>query len=289
MLARCVHWSSCMRPFTLAAIGLLALSSSACVKKESEEPLSQSEALDAVDETSLSSQASSLTSASIDISTNFTIGGAVEQAASELRTFVTTQLPCADTSLTGSTLSVTYGVKPGNCLYHGHTFSGQTQVKVTHNSQDAWGDTVVDHTWTDFSDGKVKVNGTAHVTWSLSNPSRRIIHSLVWTRLSDGRTGTGSGDRTQTSLDGDITRGLVENGSYAWEGQRGRWDLSIQGVEMRWADPVPQAGTLVLDTPKDQSISMSFSRRDADSIEVTVTSDGRSFPFVVNGTGIQNR
>jgi hypothetical protein len=271
---------------TFAALGLLSLTVSACtVKASNDEPVSQSEALDAVDETSLSSQAGSLTSASIELSTNFTIGQAVDKAAAELRTFVLTQLPCADVAVSGNTLSVTYGTKPGNCVYHGHTFSGRTQVRITHNDA---GDVVVDHTWTDFSNGVVKVNGTAEVTWTLADPSQRVVHHLVWTRLSDGRTGTGTGDRTDTPLHGDISTGVLDNGHYTWDGSRGHWDLSVQGVEARWSDPAPQAGSFVLTTPKDQTVTMSFSRVDADSIRVTVTSAGKRFSFMVNKVGVQS-
>ncbi len=273
---------------TFGALGLLFISLpltlSACtVKASSEEPVSQSDALEAVDEATLSSQASSLTSASIELSTNFTIGRAVENAASELRTFVLTQLPCADAVLDGNKLNVTYGAKPGNCVYRGHTFSGRTQVQVTHNDA---GDVVVDHTWMDFSNGVVKVNGTAEVTWTSADPSRRVVHHLVWSRLSDGRTGTGTGDRTDTPLHGDITIGVLDHGHYTWDGARGHWDLSVQGLEARWADPAPQAGSLVLTTPKDQTVTMSFARVDADSIRVTVTSAGKRFSFVVNRVGI---
>ncbi|WP_394823146.1 hypothetical protein [Pendulispora albinea] len=272
--------------FALAALGLFALSltSSACAKKGNDEPLSQSEALEVVEEASLSSQASSLSSASIDISTNFTIGGAVEKAAGELRAFVGSQLPCADTTLIGDALSIVYGAKGGNCTYRGHVFSGKTQVKITRNDS---GNVIVDHTWTDFSNGKIKLNGTAEVTWNLQNPSRRVIHHLVWTRLSDGRTGTGTGDRTDAPLDGDITRGVVENGNLGWEALHGRWDLHIQGLEMRWSDPVPQAGTLILETPKDQSVTITYARVDADSIKVMAVCNGRSFSFTVNALGIQ--
>jgi len=181
-------------------------------------------------------------------------------------------------------LSVTYGVKPGNCVYHGHTFSGRTQVQITRNDAGA---VVLDHTWTDFSNGAVKVNGTAEVTWTLADPSRRVVHHLVWTRLSDERSGTGTGDRTDTPLHGDIATGVVDNGHCTWDGARGHWDLSVQGVEVRWSDPAPQAGSFVLTTPKDQTVTMAFSRVDGDSIRVSVTSAGKRFSFVVNKVGIQ--
>ncbi len=269
----------------VGALGVLSLGLSGCMrdKSDDEQVMTRSEALEAVDESSIASQAADLTSASIEISTNFTIGSAVANAAEELRAFIATQLPCADVQLTNATLHVTYGAKPGNCIYHGNTFSGETEVTVSRNDD---GGVEVDHTWTGFSNGKLKVDGTAKVTWSKAEASRRVEHSLTWTRLADGRTGTGTGDRTQKALDGGIAVGFREDGSRAWEGPKGRWDLGIAGVEMRWADPVPQAGTYTLTTPNDKSLTLSYARVDADTIKVTVASGGRSFSFDVNALGV---
>jgi hypothetical protein len=241
--------------------------------------LTVAEAREALNEATISSQAGDLTAASIDITTSFTIGQAVTAAANELRTFIQTQLPCADVQLMNATLTITYGAKAGMCFYRGHQFSGKTQVTVT---KDDMGDVIVDHVWTDFSNGLVKVSGTAHVTWSLPNASRRVKHELTWTRISDNRTGKGSGDRTQTALPEGIAVGMQVDGSRAWDGPAGHWDLSIQGVQMRWADPVPQAGKYTLVTPKGKSAAMSFSRVDADSIQVVVTSGRATFRFTVN-------
>jgi hypothetical protein len=266
------------------AVSVLALSLTACPKdKTSSEDLSQTEARESVDESSASAQAEDLTTASVEISTNFTIGGAVEKAAQQLQSFIATELPCANVTLSAATLTVVYGANPGNCVWHGHTFSGTTSVTVSKNDA---GEVVVKHTWTDFSNGKVKVNGDATVTWNLENPSRHVVHSLTWTRIADGLTGTGTGDRTQAPLAGGITEGFKVDGSRTWTGPSGRWDLSIQGVEMRWADPCPQAGTYVLATPSNKSVSLSFARVDGDTIKVTVASGGKSFSFDVNEIGV---
>src|SRR6188474_2715035 len=67
-----------------------------------EKQLTSSEARMALEEAGASSSAENLMSASVDISTNFTIGQAVENAAAELQTFIASQLPCADVSLAGA-------------------------------------------------------------------------------------------------------------------------------------------------------------------------------------------
>lgn len=264
-----------------AALILASLALTACPKKE--EALTLSEARSALEEAGAASSAESLTAASVDISTSFTLGAAVEQAAEEIRTFIQSQLPCADISLSGHTLTIEYGVNPGNCLYRGHEFSGAHSITVTRNGD---GQVIVDHEWTDFSNGVVEVDGTAHVTWDFDAESRRVEHLTNWTHLASGRTGQGSGDRTQTLLDGGLAEGIRVDGTRSWKGQRGQWDLGIDGVEWRWADPIPQAGTYSLSTPFDKTVSMSFSRIDEDSIMVTVAGPKKSFSFSVSKLGV---
>lgn len=251
--------------------------------RQNDEALTASEAQQALEESQLSTEAETVTGNTVELSANFTIGQAVEAAAQELRTFIASQLPCAEIALSAGTLTVQYGALPGNCSYRGHTYSGTQTVTV---QRDDAGDVIVDHTWDQLSNGRISVTGTAQVTWSLAQGSRRVVHELVWTRLSDGRTGTGTGDRTQTALPGGIVEGIEVNGSRSWEGPRGTWDLAIDGVQMRWVDPVPQAGTYTLGSPRGKTLALAFQRQDVDTIRVTVSSGGRSFYFDVTALGI---
>lgn len=267
-----------MRLVRLCSLLVIALSLAAC-----EERLSRNEARMATEEAALSSQAEGLTAGSIEIGTAFTIGDAVESAAQEIRSFVAAELPCAEITVEAGRVDIEYGALPGDCSYRGHTYQGHQSIAVGRNDED---DVVVEHTWTDFTNGVVSVTGHATVTWSLDAPSRHVVHELEWTRLSDGRTGVGTGDRVQRPLDGDLGTGIVVDGTRTWEGESGRWELSINSVEMRWVDPVPQSGSYSLDTPFDKVITMSFARVDEDTIEVTVSSSvGRGFQFDVTRTG----
>jgi hypothetical protein len=262
-------------------LALLPLTLTAC-PRENDEALTSGEAQQALEESQLSAEAENLSGSTVEISTNFTIGQAVETAAQELRTFIVTQLPCAEVSVSAGTLSVTYGALPGVCTYHGQTYSGTHTITVQRNDA---GDVLVHHAWDALANQRVSVTGTADVTWSLAQGSRRVQHELAWTRLSDGRTGTGSGDRTQTALPGGIAEGIEVNGSRTWEGARGTWDLGISGVQMRWVDPVPQAGTYTLGTPAGKSITLAFERQDGDTIRVSVSRGNRSFYFDVTSAG----
>jgi hypothetical protein len=266
-----------MRSFLNVTIaGALVTVLTGCPKDKSE--MTQAEAREAMDESAIESQAAALTTNSVEISTNFTMGKAVTEAANELKTFIQTQLPCADIQLADATLTITYGAKPGNCIYHGQKFSGQHIVKVEKNDDEI----VVDHEWKDLSNQIVKVSGTAEATWNFDDKTRHITHDLTWTRIADGRTGRGQGDRTQRALPGGITEGIQEDGSRSWTGQKGKWDLAIEGVQVRWVDPVPQSGTYRLASPKGRSLELSFSRVDTDTIAVTVKADSKEFTFNVN-------
>jgi hypothetical protein len=261
------------------ALLLVPFALSACPK---EDALTASEARESLEEASASSQAEGLSSATVDIATNFTIGQTVEKAAADLKAFVSSQLPCADVTLTGATLTVEYGVNPGNCVYRGHTFSGTSAITV---SKDEMNEVVVDHQWTNLSNGVVQLNGTAHVTWNFADQTRHVTHDLKWTQLVTGRTGEGTGDRTQRPLAGGITQGIQVDGSRTWTGAKGTWDLAIDGVEMQWADPVPQAGTYSLSTPYKKTVTMTFSRVDADTIQVSVAGPKHHFSFNVSKAG----
>jgi hypothetical protein len=250
--------------------------------RQKEEKFTLGEATQALEESSMASQAESLSAASVDISTNFTLGQAVETAAGELRAFVQSQLPCAEVMLEGATLTVEYGVNAGNCTYRGHTFSGQHSITVARNEANQ---VEVHHQWIDFSNGVITLNGSADVTWDFQAQTRRVVHESTWTNNRSGRIGEGSGDRTQSLLAGGLAEGIRVDGSRSWTGERGTWDLAIDGVEMRWTDPVPQAGSYTLNTPFQKTLTLSFSRVDEDTIRVRVEGPKREFSFTVSKAG----
>lgn len=240
--------------------------------------LTRAEAAEALEEAEVASQAQALTSSSVEISTHFTIGMAAEDAAMELRSFVETQLPCAVITVENATLNIEYGANPGSCVYQGQTYAGVHQISVMRNEMD---DVVVSHRWEDFRNQTVSVTGTAMVTWSLADPSRHVVHEMTWTRLSDGRMGTGSGDRIQRPLEGNILTGFSVDGTRSWEGESGTWTLDIDNVEARWVDAVPQAGVYTLTTPALKVLSLGFERVGATTIQVIITNGARSYDFEV--------
>ena len=263
-----------------AVLALPLLVLTGCPREE--RALTLGEAKAALEQASDAGQAEGLTAASVEISTNFTMGAAVAQGAAELRSFIASQLPCAAITLEDATLSVVYGAKAGECTYRGHTFAGTHLIRIEHNERT---EVVVHHEWKGFSNGVISLDGKADVTWNFADETRRVEHTSHWTHLQSGRRGSGSGDRLQSLLPGGLSEGIQVDGVRAWDGDQGHWDLAIDGVQLRWTDPVPQAGSYTLSTPFDKSVSMAFSRVDADRIRVTVTGPKREFSFDVSKLG----
>lgn len=252
--------------------------------KKDDDALTAGEATEALEELTVAEQALTLTSGSIEIATDFTIGDAAERAAEEVRAFIHQQLPCAEVTLAGATLSVEYGALPGDCTYRGQRYGGRHTITVTSTTP---GDLVVDHEWDAFTNGVVSVSGTAHVTWSSAETLRRtVVHDLTWTRLSDGRQGVGTGDRTQTPLPGGLVEGIRIDGERTWTTSARAWRLDIDAVEARWIDPIPQSGTYWLTTPADKLVTLTFARVDEDTIAATLAGGGRSFTFNVSKLGV---
>jgi len=251
--------------------------------------LTLEEALQALEEVALSGQAETASGGTIEIATSFTIGAAVEAAAEELKEFIESQLPCAEITLHGAKLTVEYGVNPGICTWHGQTYEGTHVIEIVSAAD---GQLVVRHEWIEMANQRVSVSGEAEVTWSSAAGSRHVEHELHWTRLADGFAVTGSGQRTQTAHPDGLATGLRVEGGRSWTSDRGYWRLEIDGVQLRWADPVPESGAYELLTPFEgpagerKTVTMSFQRIDQDTIRVTVESGDKSFSFDVSRLGV---
>jgi hypothetical protein len=231
--------------------------------------LTREEAQEAVDSSNLASAAEALSYDVVEISTHFTLGKAVAEAAEELRSFAVSQIPCSDVSLAANTVTIDFGGLDDACSYRGHAYGGVVQITV----QAALGSVQVHHAWMGLTNGKVTVDGEADVTWSDADSSRQVKYE--GSAISVDRAGTleTSGDITQTLIDPSqgLTAGIEINGKREWSVEEGHeWKLRVDGVEVRGQDPVPQAGRYKLTTPSDKDVTMTFGRIDATTIRVTV-------------------
>lgn len=261
--------------FALAA----ALLAPACFDTSA---LSNVEVREALDEVVAEGQAQSLENEVIEITTDFTIGGAIEDIAAHVRDLVASQIDCSTVVVAGNTVEIDLGGLNDGCEYNGHTFAGKIALTFAYEGDGT--KVSVDHTYTDLTNGTVTLNGTKRVEWD--DQSRHVVHDYEWTR--DGKSAHATGDRTQTLLDpaAGLMGGIEINGDRTWTGEKGTWELAIEGVEVRWIDPVPQAGSYTLTTPKDKQVVMSFERLDEDTIEVRVVGGRRDRIFHVTGNSV---
>lgn len=242
-------------------------------------PLSLEEAGEALDAFVLAARADAMTTGVVELTTDFTIGQAVEDSARNLRDFVASQLPCSTVTVEGATVTMDFGDLEDACTWQGATYAGVARVTL-----DAVGDRVqVHHAWEGLTDGTATLDGEADVTWDPAAGTREVVHTAAWT--SEGRTVEGEGARVQSLVDAEegVSAGVRIEGSRAWTVDGARWELGIDGIEARPQDPVPQAGTLTITTPADKVATLTFVRQDADTIRVTL--DGARRPYVVDVTG----
>lgn len=264
-------------PFQAAAILALAMLTAGC------EAMTREEVRIAVEESALEAQAINSTAGMIEISTNFTIGQGLEQAAASFRDFVRSQIPCAVITLDKNTVSVRFGEKGQTCFWNGRLYTGLAAVTI---ASVAPGELKVTHTWDQLSDGSITVTGKAEVAWDVNNAERRVSYDFDWTH--NNKTRESKGQVKQKLIDpkaGLLASGFEIQGNREWSGEAGSWKLDINNVQVRLQDPVPQKGEYKLTAPSGKSMSMSFNRVDGDTIEITIKSGAREFRFRINRLG----
>ena len=262
----------------VACLPALALFVASC-----QQHLTYEEALEALEEAAMSGKGEAMTTGIIEVSTEFTMGDAVEAAAQELYDFLVSQIDCSEVSLDGTTVTVDFGTLDDACVYNGYTYAGLWAVTIERNDGDG---VEVTHEWTGLTNGDLSLDGGADVDWSASAASRHVVHEVNWSDAE--HTLVASGDRTQTLLDPQdgLEAGIVVDGTRQWTSETGEWLLDIDNVEMRGQDPVPQAGVYSLTTPADKVLTLTFERLDDDTIKCVLEGTRRTWVFEVTSQGV---
>jgi hypothetical protein len=215
----------------------------------------------------------------IELTTSFTLGQGVQAAAEEIRDFVRSQVPCSTVTLAPGKLSIDFGDLEDSCTYRGRTYAGVVTVELELPGEGAR----VTHTYAGFTGGRVTMDGTAVVDWN--DAVRHVVTDMTF--ATDEKTVTLQSDRTQSfsRCEGVDAVCVAVEGERHWQSPRGEWDMSIEGVEARSIDPVPEAGTYTVVNPEGREIAMSFSRVDADTIQVDIEGGRRPITFHVTAAG----
>jgi hypothetical protein len=215
----------------------------------------------------------------IELTTSFTLGQGVQAAAEEIRSFVESQVPCSTVTVAPGQLSIDFGDLADTCVYRGRTYAGVVTVAIELPGEGA----EVTHTYEGFTGGRVTMDGTAVVTWD--HAERHIVTDMAF--ATDDKTVDLHSDRTQTfsRCEGVDAVCVHVEGERHWQSPRGEWDMTIEDVDARSIDPVPEAGTYTVINPAGREIAMSFSRVDEDTIEVAITGGRRDITFHVTASG----
>jgi hypothetical protein len=233
------------------------------------------EALQALGQVGRSARGEQATADVIEVSTDFTIGGAIEQAAAELASFWESQAPCAEVTVEGAVATIDYGTLDDGCSWHGHTYAGISQVGVASVTP---GELEVEHAWIGLTNGETAVDGEATVTWSGDDLTRRVVTEHTWTDEATGETVDVRGDHVTGRIDDGVPvwqSGFTLDGTRDWtvhEGAaRGEWALEMDGLELMLIDPAPQAGTASVTAPSGRSLNIEYARVDDDTISATLS------------------
>jgi hypothetical protein len=268
-------------PVLFAVSAIVALNT-ACDR----DTMTNREVLTALEESRDSSRGERATAEPIEISTEFTIGDAVDAAAQQMADFWASQEPCTDVTVEAGTILVDYGGLDDDCEFEGNTYGGQATIDIDSTTP---GQVQVTHTWDALTDGDVQVDGGAVVTWAdVGALSRQVTTDHTWSDVADGTTVDVLGDHTLGFLDEEagLDAGITLEGTRDWFSESGDWHVDMTGLELRLQDPVAQAGVLSLTNPDGRHLDLIHERIDETTIRVTLTGARKDWVFDVNQLGV---
>lgn len=257
-----------MRTFPIPALALLVLPAAGCLETEDMTGL---EALQALGEVNQSARGEQATADVIEISTDFTIGEALEAAAQTIAEFWESQAPCTEVTVDGPVTTIDYGTLDDDCTFNGKTFAGVNTITIGSTNP---GDLEVEHGWNGFTNGDVTVDGGALVTWSGEDDSRHVVTEHTWSDNADGTTVDVFGDHVTAPLEAGVRvweSGFTLDGSREWTSETGDWTLDMTDLELRLIDPAPQWGTIGVTNPDGKSVEIVYDRVDETTIQATLT------------------
>ena len=247
--------------------------------------MTHGEALEALDQTAASARGEQATNETNEISTDFTIGAALQAAAEQFAAFWDSQQDCTTTTIEGATVTVDFGDLNDDCDFQGHHYGGIAQITV---DSTAPGELQVTHEWFGLDNGDVRVDGGAVVDWSGADQTRHVHTEHTWTDVADGTTVEVVGDHVQGWIDENlrIWGGITMEGTRDWNTDAGDWHIDMTDLEIRLQDPVAQAGIISLTNPEGRALSLIHERIDDRTIRITLEGTREPLVFDINQLGI---
>jgi hypothetical protein len=252
-----------------------------------DEEISESDARSIVDQVNLVSRSDIANVELIEVSTDLTVGERIEAIVDRWHAFWISQAPCNEVTFDGDVITVDFGELEDECVYAGETYSGVDRITLTQIA-DAEADLRVDHEWSAFTNGEVRIDGTTGVTWSLAG-LKALDNVLTITNFVDQTVIDLEGHHTFERLDPDLPAregGFEVNGDRSWDDGSGEWTASLNELQLMFDDASPFAGNVVITSPAGVQFTVVYSRVDDDTTRATVTgSMGELFVFEISPDG----
>jgi len=229
------------------------------------------EALDTLEAVNQSARGEQATAEVIEVSTDFSIGEALEAYAQAIADFWQSQAPCTTVTVEGNVVTIDYGTLDDTCEWNGHTYAGVNTITVQSTTP---GELEVLHGWNGFTNGDVQVDGGAKVTWSGEDLTRRVETEHTWTDLATEAQIDVVGDHVTGRIDDEVPvweSGFTLEGTRDWtDDAEDTWSLEAAGIEWMLIDPAPQAGTVDVLAPSGRKLTIVYARVDEDTISATL-------------------
>lgn len=179
-----------------------------------------------------------------------------------MRGLIASQLPCSTIeTVDDDALRITFGTATTPCTFRGAQWAGV--VTVSYLATDTG--ITTEHELEGVTNGKVELTGTSVVEHTQTQ--RHVVTDFTFT----GRRGTfhAASDRIHTPLaDGS---GVHVDGTRDVERPHGTVHVDIVDALVARGDVVPQDGSYVVTAPDGRELTMTFARKDEDTILVTVS------------------
>ncbi len=231
-----------------------------------------------------SGQVQQLENGIVEITTDFTIGDAVQQVRDRIAEVLAA---CGQTTVTAMddvSIRIDFGPASDPCAFDGQKYSGVVDLVIAREGEVL----TVEHDYQDLSNGTYTLNGDKTVTWTSEGGDRvvrDIVSSVGWTGPNGPVEHTSERTMTFSDFLGAPEAPITIDGGHRWTRDGDTWDLDVNAVELRLVDPVPQDGSYVLTVPSGREGTLSFERVDEDTIAVRFQTGLRSRTFHVTRAG----
>jgi hypothetical protein len=221
--------------------------------------------------------------------------------AEDLAAFIESQAACSTVVEDGDTVTVDFGDVNDDCTYQGHTYGGVMVATIAESE----GVLIATLQLDGLTDGIATLTGEVYIDLA---ESKRLIASDVHISMTGGCLGgeraehaedEGArddrrgpphegeegerhgpppgpppesdvvGERVQVPLDGSFEIGVIENGSRTMSAEGGDAEITTVDLATRAGEIIPESGSITMVGPPG-TMTISFARIDADTIEVTL-------------------